>query len=143
MFKMARIHVFQCEVDDKPGGTSSLLKRLAESGAHLEYVYSERSAQKPGVGELFVAPRQTKNEMDLVKESGLKEVNQPIVMRFEGDDKTGLGSRVTTAWETAGINLHGLMMAVLSGKFVGYAMFDTSEDANQAATILAELGSKE
>jgi hypothetical protein len=50
---------------------------------------------------------------------------------------------VTTAWETAGINLHGLMMAVLSGKFVGYAMFDTSEDANQAATILAELGSKE
>jgi len=29
---------------------------------------------------------------------------------------------------------------VISGKFVGYATFDTVTDANKAATILAELG---
>jgi hypothetical protein len=142
MFKMTRIHVFQCEVADKPGGTAAKLKSLADSGAHLEYVYSERSANKPGVGELFVAPRQQKSELDLVKNAGFHEVQEPIVMRFEGDDKTGLGSRVTAAWETAGINLHGLMMAVLNGKFVGYATFDTANDANHAATILAEIGTQ-
>ncbi len=42
--------------------------------------------------------------------------------------------------ELAGINLHGLVLSVISGKFVGYATFDTVADANKAATILAELG---
>ena len=32
------------------------LKKLAEAGAHLEYVYSQRSATKPGMGDLYVAP---------------------------------------------------------------------------------------
>ena len=31
-------------------------------------------------------------------------------------------------------------MAVLGGKFVGYAAFDTVDDANRAAQILADLG---
>ena len=61
-------------------------------------------------------------------------------MRFEGDDKMGLGGRVTMEWEKAGINLHGLMMAVMNGKFVGYAQFDHADDANQAAHLLAQLG---
>ena len=43
-FKMQRVHLFHAEVEDKPGGVSSKLKRLAEAGAHLEYVYSQRSA---------------------------------------------------------------------------------------------------
>ena len=143
MFRMKRVHVYQCEVDDIPGGTAAKLKALALAGAHLEYVHSERSATKPGAGELLVAPTQTKAEMDLVKSVGFREVQKPTVMRFEGDDKTGLGGRVTLAWEAAGINLHGLMMAVVNGKFVGYATFDSSDDANTAATILAEIGTKE
>jgi hypothetical protein len=63
-------------------------------------------------------------------------------MRVEGDDKAGLGGRLTQAWETAGINLHGMVMAALGEKFVGYVTFDSVQDANHAATILAELGTK-
>ena len=141
MFKMQRVHVFQADVEDKPGGTAAKLKVLAEAGAHLEYVTSERS-EKPGVGQLLIAPRQVKGEMELVKKVGFHEVQEPIVMRFEGDDSSGLGSRVTLAWEAAGINLHGLMMAVVSGKFVGYATFDRADDANRAAVLLSEMGTK-
>ena len=36
--------------------------------------------------------------------------------------------------------VQGLTMSVLSDKFVGYAAFDNSDDANTAATILANLG---
>jgi hypothetical protein len=46
-------------------------------------------------------------------------------------------------WEKAGINLHGLMMAVTNGKFIGYAQFDHADDANKAAHLLAQLGSQE
>ena len=144
MFRMKRVHVYQCEVDDIPGGTAAKLKALALAGAHLEYVHSERSATKPGAGELLVAPIQTKTEMDIVKNvGGMQEVQKPTVMRFEGDDKAGLGGRVTQAWEAAGINLHGLMMAVVNGKFVGDGTFDSSDDANTAAVILADIGAKE
>src|SRR5439155_9298333 len=54
-FKMQRVHVYHAEEDDKPGGVSARLKSLAEAGAHLEYVYSQRSATKPGMGDLYVA----------------------------------------------------------------------------------------
>ena len=66
MFKMYRVHVYHSPVDDKPGGTAMRLKALAEAGAHLEYVHSERAEGKPGAGDLFVAPKQVKAEMDLV-----------------------------------------------------------------------------
>ncbi len=127
-------------MDDKPGGAAAKLKTLAQAGAHLEYVYSQRSATKMGVGDLFVAPLHGNGELGAAKAAGMHEVGEPIVMRVEGDDKAGLGWRVTQAWEMAGINLHGLVMSVVAGKFIGYATFDSVVDANRAATILAELG---
>lgn len=139
-FKMQRVHVFHTEVEDQPGGISSRLKKLAEAGAHLEYVYSQRSDTKNGMGDLYVAPLHGSSELAAAREAGMHEVNEPIVMRVEGDDKAGLGGRLTQAWEMAGINLHGLVMSVVNGRFVGYATFDTVSDANKAATILAELG---
>jgi hypothetical protein len=139
-FKMQRVHVFHTEVEDKPGGISSKLKVLAEAGAHLEYVYSQRSSTKPGFGDLYVAPLHGTNELAAAREVGMHQVTEPIVMRVEGDDKAGLSGRLTQAWEMAGINLHGLVMSVIQGKFVGYATFDSVGDANRAATILAELG---
>ena len=143
MFKMYRVHVYHAPVEDKAGGTAARLKVLADAGVHLEYVHSERADGKPGQGDLFVAPKQVKTEFDLVKKAGFHEVQEPIVMRFQGDDRTGLGGRVTMEWEKAGINLHGLMMTVLDGKFIGFAQFDTADDANKAAQLLAELGTKD
>jgi hypothetical protein len=139
-FKMQRVHVYHAEVEDKPGGISAKLKQLAEGGAHLEYVDSQRSISKPGMGDLYVAPLTGTAELKAAKAAGLHEVPEPIVMRVEGDDKAGLGGRLTQAWEMAGINLHGLVMTVFHGKFVGYVTFDTPQDANRAATILAEIG---
>jgi hypothetical protein len=139
-FKMQRVHVYHSEVDDKPGGIARKLRALAEAGAHLEYVYSQRSATKPGTGDLYVAPLHGQGETSAARKAGLHEVAEPIVMRVEGDDKTGLGGRLTQAWEMAGINLHGMVMSVLGGRFIGYITFDSVADANQAARILAELG---
>lgn len=139
-FKMQRVNLFHAEVEDKPGGIAAKLKKLAEAGAHLEYVYSQRSATKAGMGDLYVAPLHGTSQLSAAKAAGLHEVKEPIVMRVEGDDKAGLGGRLTQAWEMAGINLHGLVMSVIGGKFIGYATFDSVQDANQAARILAELG---
>ena len=139
-FKMQRVHVFHAEVEDKPGGIASKLKNLAEAVVHLEYVYSQRSVTKPGMGDLYVAPLHGNGEVAAARAAGMHEVSEPIVMRVEGDDKTGLGGRLTQAWEMAGLNLHGLVMSAVGGRFIGYVTFDSVVDANRAATILAELG---
>jgi hypothetical protein len=142
-FKMQRVHVFHAEVEDKPGGIAAKLRMLAEAGAHLEYIYSQRSASKSGIGDLYVAPITSQTELKAAKNVGLHEVQEPFVFRIEGDDKAGLSGKLTLAWEMAGINLHGLVMSVLNDRFVGYATFDSASDGNRAATILAELGTSD
>jgi|GEM_PF-174027 predicted amino acid-binding ACT domain protein len=142
-FKMQRVQVFHTKVEDKPGGVGAKLKLLAEAGAHLEYIHSERSSEEAGMGDLYIAPLRGSDELKIAKDLGLKEVKEPFVMRIEGDDKAGLSGKLTQAWELAGINLHGLVLSVLNGKFVGYVTFDTAQDGNRAATILAELGTSE
>jgi glycine cleavage system regulatory protein len=72
----------------------------------------------------------------------MAEVQNPVVLRVEGDNQAGLAHRLTQQWAKEGISLEGLTMAVMSGKFIGFAAFDNVADANKAAQILADLGSQ-
>lgn len=139
-FKMDRVHVWATDVKDEPGGVAAKLSRLDEVGADLEYVYTQRLPDKPGHGILYVAPITGVAQMKAAKAAGLHEVNEPIVMRVEGDNTAGLAHRLKHAWAAAGINLHGSIMTVLGTKFVGFITFDSVEDANKAARLLAEVG---
>src|SRR5262249_23705970 len=112
----------------------------AQAGCNLEYVYTRRQADKPGTGILLVAPISGPLHRSAAKSSGMVEVDTPVVLRVEGDNQAGLAHRVTQAWALAGMNLHGLMMAVVAQRFVGYVSFDTVQDANRAAAILGDLG---
>lgn len=139
-FKWDRVHVWSCEVSDQPGAVSAKLLSLAQSGANLEYIFTKRLANKPGMGVLYVAPVTGASQVKAAREASLHETDYPVVRRMEGDNEAGLAHRVTQEWALAGISLQGLTMAVLGRQFVGYAAFDTVQDANRAAQILADLG---
>ncbi len=139
-FKMDRVHVWSCEVADVPGGVTEKLALLDKAGANLDYVYTQRSPDKPGHGLLFVAPLIGVEQVKAAKAAGMHEVNEPTVMRVEGDNTAGLAHRLKHEWASANINLHGAILATLDTKFVGYVTFDSVNDANKAARILAELG---
>jgi hypothetical protein len=139
-FKMDRVHVWSGEVADQVGATASKLAFLAQAGANLEYVFTKRLPDKPGRGVLYVAPVTGPLQVRAAREAGLAETYTPVVHRLEGDNQAGLAHRVTQQWAVAGISLQGLSMAVLDNRFVGYVAFDTVEDANRAAQILADLG---
>ena len=94
----------------------------------------------PGAGVLFVAPVTGAAQVRAAKSAGMSETDNPVVRRIEGDNEAGLAHQLTQQWALAGISLHGLTLAVLGNKFVGYAVFDTVADANRAAQILADLG---
>jgi hypothetical protein len=139
-FKLERVHIWSCEIPDRAGGMAGKLSSLAEAGANLEFVLTRRLQDKPGKGILFVAPITGPAQVRAARASGLAEAHDPVVLRVEGDNQAGLAYRLTQQWATVGITLQGLTMAVLAGKFVGFAAFDTVADANRAAQILADLG---
>jgi hypothetical protein len=139
-FKLDRVHVWSGEVADQAGGVAGKLAFLAQAGANLEYVFTRRLPDKPGSGVLYVAPVTGPAQVRAARAAGLTEVSAPVVRRIQGDNEAGLAHRLTQQWALAGISLQGLTMAVLGGKFVGYAAFDTVDDANRAAQILADLG---
>src|SRR5262249_40151239 len=116
------------------------LSSLAQAGANLEFIYTQRLPNKPGSGILYVAPVTGPSQVRAAKAAGLAETQNPVVIRVEGDNQAGLGHRVTQQWALAGISFQGLTMCVLDDKFVGYVAFDTVADANRAAAILGDLG---
>ena len=139
-FKWDRVHVWSGEIVDQPGGAAAKLSLLAQAGANLEYVETQRSPNNPGHGVLYVAPVTGPTQTRAAKAAGLNETDYPVVRRIEGDNEAGLAHKLTQTWALANISLQGLTMAVLANKFIGYAAFDTIADANRAAQILADLG---
>lgn len=140
-FRLDRVHIWSGEVADRAGGIAAKLSALALAGSNLEFIFTRRQPNKPGVGLLFVAPVTGPLQVRAARSAGLAETHDPVVLRVEGDNQAGLAHRLTQQWALAGINLQGLTMSVLGGKFVGYAAFDTVGDANRAAQIMADLGS--
>jgi len=140
-FKLDRVHVWSAEVADRAGGVASKLSALAQADANLEFILTRRLPDRPGTGILYVAPVTGPIQVRAARAAGMTEVQTPVVLRVEGDNKAGLAHRLTQQWALAGISLEGLTMAVLADKFVGFAAFDTVTDANRAAQILADLGS--
>jgi hypothetical protein len=138
-FRLDRVNVWSGEVVDQAGGVAGKLALLAQAGAHLEYIYTRRQPDKPGTGLLYVAPITGPLQQRAARSAGLSEAPQPVVLRVEGDDAAGLGHRLTQQWALAGLSMNGLTMAVLGSRFIGYAAFDTIEDANRAAAILGDL----
>jgi len=140
-FKLDRVHVWSGEIRDQAGGIAQKLAPLAQAGANLEYIYTRRQPDKPGTGLLFVAPVTGPSQVRVARASGLTETQDQVVLRVEGDNQAGLAHRLTQQWALAGINLEGLTMSVFGNRFVAYASFDTVNDANRAAQILADIGS--
>lgn len=140
-YKWDRVHVWAGEVADQTGGVAQTLSHLAQAGADLEYIFTQRTPEKPGTGFIYVAPISGPAVVRAARSAKLAEVEAPIVHRIEGDDEAGLGHRLTHAWAIAGLSFHGLTLASVGNKFIGYAAFDTVTDANRAAQILADIGS--
>lgn len=139
-FKLDRIHVWSGDLPDKAGSMAEKLAFLAQAGANLEYVFTRRKPDQPGMGVLFVAPVTGPMQVRAARAAGLNETHDVVVLRVEGDNQAGLVHRLSQQWALAGINVASLTMSSVANKFVGYSAFDTVEDANRAAQILADLG---
>ena len=56
-FRLDRVHVWSGEVEDKAGGVAAKLLPLAQAGANLGFVFTQRRLDRPGSGPVQGASR--------------------------------------------------------------------------------------
>jgi hypothetical protein len=137
--KVTLVDVWVASIEDRPGGLAGKLAALAEAGANLEFVVARRAPDKPGTGVVFLAPikgaarERAAQAAGFAKAAGLHEV------RVEGQDKPGLGAKITQALAVAGLNLRGLSAAAIGRRCIVYLAFDSADDALKARDILKRM----
>jgi hypothetical protein len=137
--KITKEDVWAGEMPDAPGGLARLLDALAGAGASVECVIGRRQPDKPGKGVLFVSPVKGKKAQAAAKSAGMSPAAHIGTLRVEGNDKPGLGAKLSRAIAGAGINVRGVSAAVIGNKFVAYFGFDGAGDATKAAKAMKSV----
>lgn len=138
-FNLDRVQVWSTEFPDRLGGAASVLEPLAQAGANLEFILSRRMPQKPGHGELYVAPITGPVQTKAAHAVNLHHAHDLVLLRIRGKDRPGLGHFLASSLANAGLNLQSLTMAAIDGRFVAYVACDNPEDTARAIQALANL----
>ena len=137
--KVTKVDVWAGDLIDAPGGLADLLEQLARGGESIDFLIARRSDKHVKVGKVFVTPVTSGKSKEAAGRAALRRATKLFTLRLEGNDKQGLGSKVTRAIGNAGINAKGVSAAVIGNKFVAYISFDSEADADNAAAALKRL----
>ena len=132
------VNIWAASIKDKVGGLAHLLTGLRDAGADLDFILARRTAEKPGLGVVFVTPLRGDREVAAAAELGFNVTSSVHSVRIEGENKPGITAELTGKLAVAGISLRGLSAAVSGARFVIYIGFDSSEDAKKALDILQQ-----
>jgi hypothetical protein len=134
--QVTKVSVWAGEISDQPGGLDKALAPMAEMGANLSCVIARREHGAPGTGVAFISPVRGERLESAARAAGFSPADDVPTLRVEGEDKPGLGHKITRAVADAGANMRGLSAMTLNGKFVAYLGFDDIEAADKAAQAI-------
>src|SRR6202043_2548366 len=125
---VTKMDVWAAQIEDKPGGLAKLLGALAGAGADLECLVARRDPLKAGKGVAFLTPVKGADVRKAAKAEGLPPAEKKPTLKVEGNDKPGLGFRITSAIADSGVTLRRLSGIVVGRKFVAFLGFDGKAD---------------
>jgi hypothetical protein len=128
--------VWVASLEDKPGALAARLSALADVGADLDFVIARRSAERPGMGVMFVTPLRGDAESKAASAIGFSAGNRLHSVRVEGENQPGVGGKITDQLAKAGINLRGFSGAVVGKRFVLHLAFDTADLQEKAIQVI-------
>ena len=137
---ISTVEVWAGDIQDQTGSLATLLERIAESGASLDCVIARRHPDRPGQGDVFISGSKGRKSQDAAGNAGLRKADNIATLRIEGNDKPGLGAKISRAVADAGVNVRGVSAMTLNGKFVAYVGFDSPEDADRASKAIKAAG---
>jgi hypothetical protein len=134
-----RIQVWSGEIPDRPGAAAAKLEQLARAGADLEFVFTRPHPSNPATGILFLAPINGPEQTAAARGAGLGPALDVAMLCVEGANRAGIGFEIMSRLAVAGINLRGLSISALAGRFSAYLALDNADVATQALQVLATL----
>jgi predicted amino acid-binding ACT domain protein len=137
--KTNRVTTWAAAIEDQPGELAAKLCALAVAGVNLEFLIARRAPDKPGAGVVFITPVERAKQGRAAKAAGFRKADNLHTVRIEGDDKPGVGARLTQAFADEGLNLRGLSAAAIGNKFVCHVALDSEADAAKAVRIVRSL----
>ena len=133
-----RVDVWTASIADKPGGLSRTLKGVFEAGADLDFVIARRAPDEPGTGAVFITPIRGDREIEAASTLGFNLTSSVDSVRVEGDNVPGAAVNIAETIANADINVRSFSAAVIGPRYIAYIGFDSSSDADRAATVLQE-----
>jgi len=137
--KTQRVTTWAAAIEDQPGELAAKLRALAVAGVDLEFLIARRAPEKRGTGVVFITPVEGAKQSRAAKAAGFRKTGNLHTVRIEGDDKPGLGARLTQAFADQGLNLRGFSAAAIGNKFVCHVAVDSEADAAKAMRIVRSL----
>ena len=134
--KVTKVQVWAGNLRDVPGGLADVLEQTAAGGESIQFLIARRDDKQTGMGKVFVTPVTSAKSKDSAGRAGLRNATSLGTLRVEGNDKAGLGGKITRAIADAGVNVRGVSAAVIGNKFVAYFGFDSDADADAAADAI-------
>jgi len=134
-----RIQVWSGEIPDRPGAAAAKLEQLARAGADLEFVFTRPHRTQAEMSILFIAPIAGPEQTQAARSTGLGPALDVAMLCVEGENRAGIGYEIMSRLAVAGINLRGISISALGGRFSAYLAFDNADVATQAVQVLATL----
>jgi hypothetical protein len=138
-FKMHKVQVWSGEVPDRPGAAAAKLEVLARAGANLEFIFTRPVPERPENMTVFLAPISGPEQIQAAQLVGLAPARDIAMLCVEGDDRPALGYDIMSRLAIAGVNLRGMSISALGGRFAAYLAFDNPDVVTQAIQVLASV----
>ena len=134
-----RVQVWSGEIPDRPGAAAAKLEQLARAGTDLEFVFTRPSRSNREASVLFIAPITGADQVKAARDAGLGPALDVAMLSVEGNNRAGISYDIMSRLAVAGINLRGISISALGGRFSAYLAFDNADVATLALQILANL----
>ena len=107
-----KVSIWRTEVEDRPGTLARVLEPLAGAGADLKVVMGYRYPGEGSRAAIEVYPVSGKKLTAAAQSAGLSPVSIPT-LQVEGDDRPGLGQKLSAALGEGGINISYVVAQVV------------------------------
>src|SRR6267154_1488625 len=123
---------------DRKGLLADALEPLAAAGVHLQIVMAYRFPTELDRAAIEVFPIDGPTAEAQARRIGFAVSDTPCLL-VEGDDRRGLGARISRAISDAKVSMAFLMAQVVGKKFSAAIGFESDEDATTATKAIEGL----
>jgi hypothetical protein len=123
---------------DRKGLLADALEPLAAAGVHLQVVMAYRFPTELDRAAIEVFPIEGPTAEAEARRFGFVQSDTPCLL-VEGDDRRGLGARISRAISDAKVSMAFLMAQVVGKKFSAAIGFASDEDAGTATKAIQAL----